>query len=112
MECIKVAGESIARSLGNFNLEASVQTDAGFPGFGSLPASNAFQKSEKKKRIIEQKFFGNCFFGLFKNNIRDIGNIKNVLLWIDLETYLGGVSACNETFFKYFLKKNFLHTWS
>lgn len=75
-----MAGESIARSLGTFNLEASIQTDTGFLSFGSLPASNVFQKSERKKRIIEQKFFGNCFFGLFKNNIRDIGNIKNVLL--------------------------------
>lgn len=60
-----------------------------------MPASSAFQKSERKKRIIEQKFYGNCVFGLLKKNVQDIGNIKDVLLQIDLETCLGGVLACN-----------------
>lgn len=55
-------GESITRSLGHFNLEALVLSDDGFPGFGSfMPVSSAFQKSERKKRIIEQKLFGNWF---------------------------------------------------
>lgn len=91
-----MAGESITISLRNFDLEASVQTDDNFPGFRSfMPASSAFQKSERKKRIIEQKFYGNCSFGLLKKNVQDIGNIKDVPLQIDLETCLGGVLACN-----------------
>lgn len=41
-----MAGESITRSLGNFDLEASVQTDGGFPGLGNfMPSSSAFQES-------------------------------------------------------------------
>lgn len=61
-----MTGEPVTRSLGNFALEASVQADDGFPGFGSfMPASSAFRKSERKKRITEQKFFGNFFFRPF-----------------------------------------------
>lgn len=61
-----MAGESVTGSLGNFHLEASIQTGDGFPGFGIfLPASSAFQKIERKKRIITQKFFSNVFFWPF-----------------------------------------------
>lgn len=46
-----MAGESITRSLGNFDLGASVQTDGGFPGFGSfMPAGRAFQESRDSGR--------------------------------------------------------------
>lgn len=91
-----------------------MQTDDGFPGFGIfMPASGAFQTSEGKKRIIEQKIFDTAFFLPFKDNIRSTSGTKKVLLWTGLEICLGGVSACNEMFFlNFFLKRNFLPTWS
>lgn len=92
VECIKLAGESITRSPGNFDLEASVETGGGFQALGmSCQQAMLFRREGIQERITERKFFGSWFTGLFENNIRDIGNVKNVLMCIALETCLSGV---------------------
>lgn len=125
VEYIKLAGESITRSPGNLDLEAPVQSDGGFQDLGvSCQQAVPFRRGGIQEGITERKFFGNCFTGLFKKNIRDIGNVRNVLMCIALETCLSGVFNIDWMFggvwffgfFVYFFfslnKRDLLHMWS
>lgn len=114
VECIKVPGESITRSLRHFDAEASVQSGGGFPGFASfMPASSAFRKSERKKRIMKQKFCGNWVSFVFLKRVSGISIVPRMFCYgLTWKHVWVGVQPGIKCFFLNLLKRNFLRTWS